>query len=137
MKRKFLILTSFLMAVTVGCSANVKSIDFYEKNDEARKQKIIECRNKNFDDMSKKQQEDCNNAQKAEANIAKFQSNKSTFRANLNAYCVSQYYPSDKCVKYVDKCFLDSLENSKSLLSYDEFVAIEEKCIGEYTSKNK
>lgn len=137
MKRKFLILTSFLMAVTVGCSANVKSIDFYEKNDEAREQKIIECRNKNFDDMSKKQQEDCENAQKAEANIAKFQSNKSTFRANLNAYCASQYYPSDKCVKYVDKCFLDSLENSKSLLSYDEFVAIEEKCIGEYTSKNK
>lgn len=81
--------------------------------------------------------EDCNNAQKAEANIAKFEVNKSTFRSNLNAYCESQYYPSDECVKYVDKCFFDSLENSKSLLSYDEFIAIEEKCIEEYTSKNK
>ncbi|EPH07391.1 hypothetical protein HMPREF9309_01612 [Campylobacter ureolyticus ACS-301-V-Sch3b] len=137
MKRNFLILIGFLMAVAAGCSANVKSIDFYEKNDEAREQKIIECRNKNFDDMSKKQQEDCNNAQKAEANIAKFEVNKSTFRSNLNAYCESQYYPSDECVKYVDKCFFDSLENSKSLLSYDEFIAIEEKCIEEYTSKNK
>lgn len=29
MKRKFLILTGFLMATTVGCSDNVKSIDFY------------------------------------------------------------------------------------------------------------
>ena len=137
MKRKFLILTGFLMTVAVGCSDNVKSIDFYEKNDEAREQKIMECKNKNFDNMSKKQQEDCENAYKAEANIVKFQINKTTFRSNLNAYCVSQYYPSDECVKYVDKCFFDSLENSKSLLSHDEFIAIEEKCIKEYTSKNK
>lgn len=137
MKRNFLILTGFLMAVAVGCSANVKSIDFYEKNDEAREQKIIECRNKNFDDMSKKQQEDCENAQQAEANIAKFNINITTFRTELASICFAQFSNVKECSEYVDKCFLDSLENSKSLLSYDEFIAIEEKCIEEYTSKNK
>lgn len=136
MKRNFLILTGFLMAVTAGCSSDIKSIDFYEKNDEEREQKIIECR-KNFSDMSKEQQEDCGNAEKADANIARFQSHKHFFRINLNLYCASQYSHSDECVKYVDKCFFDSLENSKSLLSYKEFVAIEEKCTKEYTSKNK
>ncbi len=137
--KKYLILTGLLMAIAVGCSADVKSVEFYEKNDEARNQKLKECSPMDFpkDDLSKKEAEDCGNAQKAEGNIAKFNSNKSTIRANLNAYCASQYYPSDKCVKYVDKCFFDSLENSKSLLSYDEFIAIEEKCIEEYTSKNK
>ena len=139
MKRNFLILIGFLMAVAVGCSADVKSVEFYEKNDEARNQKLKECSPTGFpkDNLSKKEAEDCKNAYKAEANIAKFEVNKSTFRSNLNAYCESQYYPSDECVKYVDKCFFDSLENSKSLLSYDEFIAIEEKCIEEYTSKNK
>lgn len=137
MKRKFLILTGFLMATTVGCSDNVESIDFYEKNDEAREQKIIECKNKNFDDMSKKQQEDCENAYKAEANIVKFQINKTTFRTELASICAAQFSNVKECSEYVDKCFFDSLENSKSLLSHDEFIAIEEKCIKEYTSKNK
>lgn len=134
MKRKFLILTSFLMAVAVGCSANVKSIDFYEKNDEAREQKIIECRNKNFDDMSKKQQEDCNNAQKAEANIAKFNTIIATFRTELATICVAQFSNVKECSEYVDKCFLDGIEG---VLQYDELVAKKDKCIEEYTSKNK
>lgn len=134
MKRKFLILTGFLMAVTVGCSANVKSIDFYEKNDEAREQKIIECRNKNFDDMPKKQQEDCENAQKAEANIAKFNMNITTFRTELASICVAQFSNVKECSEYVDKCFLDGIEG---VLQYDELVAKKDKCIEEYTSKNK
>lgn len=134
MERKFLILTGFLMAVAVGCSANVKSIDFYEKNDEAREQKIIECRNKNFDDMSKKQQEDCENAQKAGANIAKFNMNITTFRTELASICVAQFSNVKECSEYVDKCFLDGIEG---VLQYDELVAKKDKCIEEYTSKNK
>lgn len=134
MKRKYLIFTGFLMAVAVGCSANVKSIDFYEKNDEAREQKIIECRNKNFDDMSKKQQEDCNNAQKAEANIAKFNTIITTFRTELASLCVAHFSNVKECSEYVDKCFLDGIEG---VLQYDELVAKKDKCIEEYTSKNK
>ena len=134
MKRKFLILTGFLMATTVGCSDNVKSIDFYEKNDEAREQKIMECRNKNFDDMSKKQQEDCENAQKAGANIAKFNMNITTFRTELASICVAQFSNGKECSEYVDKCFLDGIEG---VSQYDELVAKKDKCIEEYTSKNK
>lgn len=134
MKRKFLILTGFLMTVAVGCSDNVKSIDFYEKNDEAREQKIMECKNKNFDDMSKKQQEDCENAYKAEANIAKFNMNITTFRTELASICVAQFSNVKECSEYVDKCFLDGI---KGVLQYDELVAKKDKCIEEYTSKNK
>ena len=134
MKRKFLILTGFLMAVTVGCSDNVESIDFYEKNDETRGQKIMECKNKNFDDMSKKQQEDCENAYKAEANIAKFNMNITTFRTELASICVAQFSNVKECSEYVDKCFLDGIEG---ILQYDELVAKKDKCIEEYTSKNK
>lgn len=137
--KKYLILTGLLMAVAAGCSDNVKSIDFYEKNDEARNQKLKECSPMGFpkDDLSKKEAEDCGNAQKAEANIAKFNVNITTFRTELASICFAKFSNVKECSEYVDKCFLDSLENSKSLLSYDEFIAIEEKCIEEYTSKNK
>lgn len=137
--KKYLILTGLLMAIAVGCSADVKSVEFYEKNDEARNQKLKECSPMGFpkDDLSKKEAEDCGNAQKAEANISKFNINITTFRTELASICFAQFSNVKECSEYVDKCFLDSLENSKSLLSYDEFIAIEEKCIKEYTSKNK
>lgn len=136
MKRKYLILTGLLITIAAGCSADVKSVEFYEKNDEARNQKLKECSPMGFpkDDLSKKEAEDCGNAQKAEANIAKFNINITTFRTELASICVAQFSNVKECSEYVDKCFLDGIEG---VLQYDELVAKKDKCIEEYTSKNK
>ena len=134
--KKYLILTGLLMAIAVGCSADVKSVEFYEKNDEARNQKLKECSPMGFpkDDLSKKEAEDCGNAQKAEANIAKFNSNVAFFRTELGSICYAQFSNGKECYEYTEKCFLDGI---KDLVSYDELAAKKDKCIEEYTSKNK
>lgn len=121
MKRKTLILTSLLIAVTVSCSSEIKSVEFYEKNDEARNQILKECSPMGFqkDGLSKKEAENCGNAQKAEANIAKFSSNVEYFRSELGTICYAQFSNGKECFEYTDKCFLDEI---KGLMSYDELV---------------